>query len=84
MVNTNSGYLAVFGKNRSVSGSGMSLITAFTTFHPDGKNLSKYDSNLVGYWDMETLTGTKLRDWSGKGNDGICYSGVTSGNCSIV
>jgi hypothetical protein len=60
----------VFSKNNTVNGSGMSLITAFTTFHPDGKNLSKYDSNLVGYWDMETLNGTLLKDLSGKGNNG--------------
>jgi hypothetical protein len=81
VVNTNSGYLAVFGKNSSVSGSGTSLITAFATYSPDGKNLSKYDSSLVGYWDMETLNGVKLKDWSRYGNDGTCYHGAMSGNC---
>ena len=34
-------------------------------------NLKDYDSSLVGYWDMETLSGTMLKDLSGNGNDGI-------------
>ena len=55
MVNTSSGYLAYFTNKESVSGSGVSLITAFTINSSDGKSLSKYDRNLVGYWDMETL-----------------------------
>jgi hypothetical protein len=56
VVLTNSGYMAVFGKDNSVSGTGSSLITAITTISPDGKNFSKYDLSLVGYWDMASLT----------------------------
>jgi hypothetical protein len=83
VVLTNTGYLVVFSKNNTVNGSGMSLITAFTTFHPDGKNLSKYDSSLVGYWDMETLNGTKLKDFSGYGNHGTCYNSGAVINCAV-
>ena len=41
------------------------------------KVLASLDPNLVGYWDMETLTGTMLKDLSGKGNDGT-MTGTTS------
>lgn len=41
------------------------------------KALASMDSSLVGYWDMETLTGTMLKDLSGKGNDGT-FSGTTN------
>jgi hypothetical protein len=68
VVLTNTGYTAVFGKGNSVSGSGMALITAITIYSPDGKNLSEYDSNLVGYWDMETMNDIYLRDFSKNGN----------------
>jgi len=70
VVLTNTGYTAVFGNktNDRVSGSGTSLITAITTYSPDGKNISKYDTNLLGYWDMETIiqngTVLSLKDYS--------------------
>lgn len=32
-------------------------------------NLKDMDISLVGYWDMETLTGTMLKDLSGNRND---------------
>ncbi|MDD2916595.1 MAG: prepilin-type N-terminal cleavage/methylation domain-containing protein [Candidatus Gracilibacteria bacterium] len=81
VVKTNSGYVAVFGKGESVFGTGGSLITAFTISSPDGKSLSKYDPTLVGYWDMETLTGTLLKDLSGYGNNGVCYNSGTPVTC---
>jgi len=34
-------------------------------------SLKNFDSSLVGYWDMESLTDDgKLKDLSGNGNDG--------------
>ncbi len=39
-------------------------------------SLKDYDSWLVWYWDMETLTGTKLADLSGNGNDGTGSGGI--------
>jgi hypothetical protein len=38
-------------------------------------SLGSLDSSLVGYWDMETLTGGLLKDLSGNGNDGV-FSGT--------
>ncbi|MDD2487196.1 MAG: prepilin-type N-terminal cleavage/methylation domain-containing protein [Candidatus Gracilibacteria bacterium] len=35
------------------------------------------DNTLLGYWDMETLSGGTLQDLSGNGNDGT-FSGTTS------
>ena len=54
MVNTMTGYVAVFANQTHINATGSNLITAFTINSPDGKNLSKYDLSLVGYWDMET------------------------------
>jgi hypothetical protein len=81
VVNTNSGYTAVFGKNSTVIGTGISLITAFTRYSVDGKNISQYDPSLVGYWDMESLFNTKIKDFSKNGNDGIVNNiiGITPG-----
>lgn len=73
MVDTNSGYLAIFGNKVSdkVSGTGTLLITAIATYSPDGKNISKYDKNLLGYWDMETMAPDgKLKDLSMYGKNG--------------
>jgi hypothetical protein len=46
-VNTNTEYLAVFSKTNSISGTGASIITAISSYSPDRKNLSSYDSSLV-------------------------------------
>lgn len=45
------------------------------------KSLAVLDDSLVGYWDMETLTGTLLKDLSKYGNDGICYNSWTIVSC---
>ncbi|MDD2917247.1 MAG: LamG domain-containing protein, partial [Candidatus Gracilibacteria bacterium] len=80
VVKTNSGYVAVFGKGDSMSGSGNTLFTTLYNRRDDLlniKTLASLDSSLVGYWDMETMSGTKLRDWSRYGNDGT-LNGTTS------
>lgn len=41
-------------------------------------NLKDMDSSLVGYWDMETLTGTMLKDLSGNGNHGTFSGGMVA------
>ncbi len=46
-------------------------------------SLKDYDSWLVWYWDMETLTGTKLADLSGNGNDGT-FSGGLDYSSSVI
>ncbi len=46
-------------------------------------SLKDYDSWLVWYWDMETLTGTKLADLSGNGNDGTFNGGMNYGSALI-
>ncbi|MDD2916876.1 MAG: LamG domain-containing protein, partial [Candidatus Gracilibacteria bacterium] len=49
------------------------------------KTLASLDPSLVGYWDMETttLSGSQmlLKDWSGYGNNGVCYNGGTPVTC---
>ncbi|MDD2916875.1 MAG: prepilin-type N-terminal cleavage/methylation domain-containing protein [Candidatus Gracilibacteria bacterium] len=75
VVNTNSGYVAVFGKGDSMSGSGRALFIALAARQ---KELNVLDPNLVGYWDMETLTPDgKLKDLSATHNDGVCYTSGT-------
>jgi len=39
---------------------------------------------LVGYWDMETLTGNLLKDWSKYENNGACYNGASIVNCGLA
>jgi len=34
-------------------------------------SLKNLDNSLVGYWDMETLSGILLKDLSGNGNEGV-------------
>jgi hypothetical protein len=41
------------------------------------KELAASDASLVGYWDMETMSGVALKDLSGHGNDGI-LNGTTN------
>lgn len=43
-------------------------------------SLKDIDSGLVGYWDMETLSGTLLKDLSGNGNNGVFSGGMSYGN----
>ena len=46
-------------------------------------SLKNSDGALVGYWDMETLTGTLLKDLRGNGNDGV-FSGGMSYNSALT
>jgi hypothetical protein len=41
-------------------------------------SLNTLDTSLVGYWDMETLTGGLLKDLSGNGNDGSFSGGMVA------
>jgi len=41
-------------------------------------SLKDMDSSLVGYWDIETLTGTMLKDLSGNGNNGTFSGGMVA------
>ncbi len=86
---TSSGYTMVFSKSDTTASATTSGTSAYTgslfTFvynkNADlmkDKSLASLDSTLVAYWDMETLTGTLLKDLSGNGNNGTCYNG--SGN----
>jgi hypothetical protein len=49
------------------------------------KELAVSDASLVGYWDMETtvMSGSQalLKDLSGYGNHGGCYSSGSLTNC---
>jgi hypothetical protein len=45
------------------------------------KALAGNDPSLVGYWDMETLSGGLLKDLSRYGNDGTCYNSGTVVSC---
>ncbi|MDD4152039.1 MAG: hypothetical protein PHR68_05470, partial [Candidatus Gracilibacteria bacterium] len=75
-VNTNSG---IFDPNVCfVIDGGTNLVTSSsgTCTSKYKMNLKDFDSSLVGYWDMESLTGTKLKDLSGNGNNGT-FSGNT-------
>lgn len=92
---TSSGYTVVFSStdSSSTASSGTwaytgTLFTYVYNHRADlltNKSLFGSDQGLVGYWDMETLTGTLLRDMSGNGHDGICYnSGTIVSTGSIV
>jgi len=48
------------------------------------KELASLDDTLVAYWDMETLTGNLLKDWSKYENHGTCYNGASIVNCGIT
>ncbi|MDD5213255.1 MAG: prepilin-type N-terminal cleavage/methylation domain-containing protein [Candidatus Gracilibacteria bacterium] len=72
-VNTASG---IFDPNVCfVIDGGNNLVTSNSATCSKKKDISfkNFDSNLVGYWDMESLNGTKLKDLSGNGNDGTIY-----------
>lgn len=90
---TLSGYTMVFSKNDTTatvatSGTGAYTGSLFTFAYNKrddllkNKALASLDTNLVGYWDMETLTGTLLKDLSGYGNNGTCYNSGTIVACS--
>ncbi len=81
---TLSGYTLIFSKNDTTtsivtSGSGAYTGSLFTFIYNQrddllhNKALASLDSSLVGYWDMETMTGNLLKDLSAYGNDGVLY-----------
>jgi hypothetical protein len=89
---TLSGYAMVFSKNDTTasiatSGTGAYTGSLFTFAYNkrddllSNKALAGNDPSLVGYWDMETLSGTLLKDLSGRGNDGTCYNSGTVVSC---
>ena len=84
---TLSGYTLVFSKSDTIastptSGTGAYTGSLFTFAYNKRAELLKdkafavNDSSLVGYWDMETLSGTMLKDLSGKGNDGTVNGNI--------
>lgn len=66
ILNTTGSYVMQFDNSTKVSGSGIVLKSGIVS-----------TKGLVGYWDMETMSGGKLMDLSGNGNDGT-MSGTTS------
>lgn len=70
IVNTSTGYTAVFSKTDSISGTGSKLI-AIKASMTSVSAIPRRDPSLVGYWDMETFgSDGKLSDLSGNGNSG--------------
>lgn len=82
VVNTEIVYNAVFSKSDTVSGTGLILFTNISNRNAEiinNINLASLDASLVGYWDMETLSGALLKDLSGKGNNGGLSNGLLAG-----
>jgi prepilin-type N-terminal cleavage/methylation domain-containing protein len=89
---TGSGYTIVFSKDDTTasiptSGTGAYSGSLFTfVYNKRGdlignKLLASNDESLVGYWDMETLSGGLLKDLSRYGNDGTCYNSGSAVSC---
>lgn len=53
---------------------------SWTCLKKSEMSLKDFDSSLVGYWDMETLSGTMLKDLSGNGNDWTFSGGMVYNN----
>lgn len=84
VVSTPNTYAAWLSNKDVVTGTGSALFTGISIRNADlltDKALAATDASLVGWWDMETLTGSLLRDLSGKGNHGTCYNAATIVNC---
>lgn len=84
VVSTPNMYAAWLGNKDVITGTGSALFTGISIRNVDlltDKTLAATDASLVGWWDMETLTGTLLRDLSGKGNHGTCYNAAIVVNC---
>jgi hypothetical protein len=86
---TGSGYTIVFSKDDTTasiatSGTGAYSGSLFTfVYNKRGdlignKLLAANDESLVGYWDMETLSGTKLKDFSRYWHDLYCRGSIST------
>ena len=87
IITTTWSYTAYFTSTDKVSGSGEVLFTNIynrNTEFINNKTFASLDSSLVGYWDMETMNWTKLKDLSKYGNDWICYNNSVSTNCWLL
>lgn len=67
-------YRAVINDGDYIEWSGSKLVSLSYL-----QKVSKYDSSLIGYWDMETMFSGALADLSGNGNVGIPFWGITIG-----
>jgi hypothetical protein len=77
---TSTGYITYFDNTDTITASWNTLFSNIYNRRNDlikNKEIAKLDDNLVGYWDMETLTGTLLKDWSKYGNNGSLLTWVT-------
>lgn len=84
LANTTSTYAAWLSNKDVVTGTGGTLFSGVSIRNVDlltDKTLAASDASLVGWWDMETLTGSLLKDLSGKGNHGTCYNSASIVNC---
>ena len=81
VVNTNTGYTAVFSKTDTLSGSGNALVALKASFKPvSSSSALTRDPSLIGYWDMETTTPNGwVADLSGNGNNGTGAGLLTIG-----
>lgn len=71
IVNTTGNYSMQFDRDTKISGTGIILKSGIVS-----------TKGLVGYWDMETLSGGLLRDLSGNGNNGS-MSGTMSASGKV-
>ncbi len=73
--NASSSYNVIFGKESSklnTVGTWSELLSSIINIRPDlinNKDLAFLDNNLMGYWDMETLSGWMLKDFSKNNNN---------------
>lgn len=79
VVNTSTGYVAVFSNTDTLSWSGTKLV-AMKSSMTSPSSLPTRDTSLVGYWDMETTVWSGLlADLSGNGNNGMGSGGGVIG-----
>jgi len=82
-----SNFKVLFDKTTKTEWSGNLLFSQIYNMRDDligKKELASLDNSLVAYWDMETLTGNLLKDWSKYENHGTCYNGASIVNCGIT
>lgn len=73
VVNTTNTYKAYFKNDDYISWTWLTLFTNIynrnSSLVKNSKDLALYDNNLLWYWDMETMSWTKLKDFSKYHND---------------
>ncbi len=77
-------YKLLFSNNESITSSWNTIFSNIYNRRDDLTNNKTYaslDDSLVGYWDMETLTWTLLKDLSKYHNDWTCYNWATPVTC---